>query len=67
MKTLFRAVTMLVVLVPFAAFADDKDHPESDRKTVEVLKKLGTHGDRVKLAARKTSVQVFLLNETFTS
>jgi hypothetical protein len=41
MKTLFRAAMMLVVLVPFTAFADDKDHPELDKKTAEVMKKLG--------------------------
>jgi hypothetical protein len=42
MKTLFRLAAVLALAVaPAASAADDKDHPELDRKTAEVMKKLG--------------------------
>jgi hypothetical protein len=42
MKNLFRATALLILFAPFASFAaDDKDHPELDKKTAEIMKKLG--------------------------
>ena len=52
MRPFGRAIAFLVILSPFVAFAtDDKDHPELDKKTYEVMKKLGAlHKDAKSLS-----------------
>lgn len=41
MKLLCRVAIVLALVAPSARAADDKDHPECDKKTAEVMKKLG--------------------------
>lgn len=41
MKSLCRVLGCLILVVPLTASADDKDHPELDKKTAELMKKIG--------------------------
>jgi hypothetical protein len=63
MKILLRALAMLVVLVPFGAFADDKDHPELDKKTLEVMKKLGPFYKDAKSMRTEAAVETVITPE----
>ncbi len=64
MRTFGRAVALLLILSPFVAFAaDDKEHPELDAKTYEVMKKLGALHKDAKSLRTEAVIELTIMPE----